>query len=114
MKFGSEMRKARKHHGVSLRALAKALGYTVKSLTMIDRGRFMPNRNTVSWFESKIGAEPGSLVAAARYDVGQFAMELWDNGTSGGWTEACSKARDEAQAHAKFLEERKAREGGER
>jgi transcriptional regulator with XRE-family HTH domain len=93
MRFGSEMRKVRKHHGVSLRALAARLGWSVKSLASIERGRSMPSRNTIHWIESNIGAEPGSLAAVARRDVGQFAMEQWDGGTSNGWSERESGKR---------------------
>jgi transcriptional regulator with XRE-family HTH domain len=108
MKFGSEMRKARKHHGASLREVASLLGMSSAALGRMERGRSMPSRRWIEVIEKKIGAEPGSLVAAARHDVGQHAMELWDGGEVNGWIEAEAKALDDVKAHAKFLKARKA------
>lgn len=86
MRFGSEMRKARKHHGVSLRALAKLLGVSHVYLSKIERGLAMPSRKRVQAIEGFIGMRAWSLSAVARDEVGRrAAARWWGAGEVDGW-----------------------------
>jgi transcriptional regulator with XRE-family HTH domain len=58
------MREAREAHGVSLRKLAKQLGYqSHTTLSGYERGAIMPTDAVVAGYEQALGVEPGSLMA---------------------------------------------------
>lgn len=63
-RVGAAMREAREAHGVSLRAMAKQLGYqSHTTLSGYERGAVMPTDAVVAGYERELGVQPGSLMA---------------------------------------------------
>ena len=63
--LGATLRRARQTRGLSLTALADALGYTKGHVSSVETGAVWPSRDFLAAYERAVGVAEGSLVQVA-------------------------------------------------